>query len=232
MKAFALPATVLATVFYSQAAAVTLENVSLRFSTNTQIIWLAPTNNLQRSFWIYKKMPRVFSANTISNAVVLASLQSKGFPQPSTKPIVIWADRQDGEPDPPYFEITPDWGEFSYSLGDRGPDSAAEYFKDAATVERAWDSLEQLGIDRREFVKTNIASYGEYGVFLPRQIDGIRVYDESEGFSFQQFGSPKRIRHFWLSLPNLERTQKSPTASTQEIVACIQNTVAAKWIRA
>lgn len=183
---------------------------------------MAPTNNLQRTFWVYKKMPRVFSANTISNAIVLASFQSKGFPRPSTNRIVIWADHIPEEPEPPYFEITPDSGEFSYNLGDRSPELATEYFKDAAIVERAWDALGKLGVHRGEFVKTNIASYGEAGVYLPRQIDGIQVNDESEGFSFQQFGRPIRMRSFWLSQPNLERTQKRPTASAREIVACIR----------
>jgi hypothetical protein len=46
-------------------------------STNAQIIWKAPTNNLPKSFWIYKKLPRVFSAAVISNALMLASFQSK-----------------------------------------------------------------------------------------------------------------------------------------------------------
>ena len=57
---------------------------------------------------------------------------------------------------------------------------------------------------------------------MPRQIDGIQVYDESEGFSFQQFGNPRRIRYFSLTLPNLERMQKSLTASPQQIIACIR----------
>jgi hypothetical protein len=110
----------------------------------------------------------------------------------------------------------------SYSLGDRAPDSPQEIFKDEAAVERAWDRLAQLGIDRSQLVKTNVASYGVYGVFLPRQIDGIQVYDESEGFSFQQYGSHGKIRCFSLALPNLEHEQKSPTASAQQIIACIR----------
>ena len=110
----------------------------------------------------------------------------------------------------------------SYSLGDRAPDSPENIFKDEAAVERAWDRLAQLGIDRSQLVKTNVASYGVYGVFLPRQIDGIQVCDESEGFSFQQFGSHGKIRCFLLALPNLEREQKSPTASPQQIIACIR----------
>jgi hypothetical protein len=183
MKEFALFATLLAT-FCSHAPAVTLEDVSPHFSTNTQIIWMVPTNDLPRSFWIYKKTPRVFSANTISNAVVLASFQSKGFPHPSAERIITWADRTDGEPEPPYFEIIPNWGQIYYSLGDRSPDSPAAYFKDAATVERAWDAIGKLGIDRSEFVKTNIASYGEYGVFLPPKLGVFKYMTNPRAFHF------------------------------------------------
>jgi hypothetical protein len=219
MKVFA---PILAIIFSFRAAALTLEDISPHLSTNAQIIWQAPTNHLPKSFWIYKKLPRIFSATTISNAIVLASFQDKGFPKPSANRIFIWADSTEGEPRPPYFRITPENGEMSYSLGDRAPDSPQEIFKDEAAVERAWDRLAQLGIDRSQLVKTNVASYGVYGVFLPRQIDGIQVYDESEGFSFQQFGSHGKIRCFSLVVPNLEREQKSPTASAQQIIACIR----------
>ncbi|MGB8369638.1 MAG: hypothetical protein ACLPYZ_07785 [Limisphaerales bacterium] len=222
MKTFVFLAAILATAFSSQAAPVTLEDISPHLSTNAQIIWKAPTNTLPKSFWIYKKLSRVFSAATISNAVVLASFQNKGFPQPSTNRIVIWADPLDGEPQPPYFRITPEDGEISYSLGDRAPDSTQEVCKDEVAVERAWDRLAQLGIDRSEFVKTNVASYGEWGVSFPRQIDGIQFYDDSEGFSFQQFGKEGKIRNFCLTWPNLEREQNSPTASPQQIIACIR----------
>ncbi|MGO8838027.1 MAG: hypothetical protein ACLQQ0_11445, partial [Limisphaerales bacterium] len=219
MKVFA---PILAMLFSFRADALTLEDICPHLSTKAQIVWQAPTNQLPKSFWIYKKLPQVFQATTISNAMVLASFQNKGFPKPSTNRVVIWDDRTEGEPQPPYFEIAPEYGAITYSLGDRAPDSPQEIFKDQAAVERAWDRLAQLGIDRSQLVKTNAASYGVYGVCLPRQIDGIRFYDESEGFSFQQFGSHGKIRYFSLTLPNLEREQESPTASAQQIIACIR----------
>jgi len=222
VKTFAFLAAILATAFSSQAVPVALEDISPHLSTNAQIVWKAPTNNLPKSFWIYKKMPRVFSVATISNAVILASFQDKGFPNPSTNQIVIWADRTEGEPQPPNLWIAPDLGEISYSLGDRAPDSTQQVFKDQAAIERAWDRLAQFGIDRSQFVKTNVASYGEWGVSFPRQIDGIQFYDDTEGFSFQQFGSHGKIRCFRLALPNLEREQNSPTADVQQIISCIR----------
>ena len=98
----------------------------------------------------------------------------------------------------------------------------SKFSKTKAAVERAWDRLAQLGIDRSQFVKTNVASYGVWGVSFPLQIDGIQFYDDPEGFSFQQFGSHGKIRSFRLALPNLEREQNSPTASPQQIIACIR----------
>jgi hypothetical protein len=66
------------------------ENFSPHFSTNTGIIWQAATNDLPKSFWIYKRLPpHPFSATVISNAIVLASLQTKGFPKPSTNDFYI-----------------------------------------------------------------------------------------------------------------------------------------------
>ena len=222
MKTFAILAAILMSAFSSPASSSSLERFSPHFSTDTPILWTAPTNHLPKSFWIYKKMPRVFSEATISNAVILASFQNKGFPKPSTNQIVIWADPFEGEPQPPYLRIMPDLGEISYSLGDRAPDSTQQVFKDQAAVERAWDRLAQLGIDRSQFVKTNVANYGEWGASFPRQIDGIQFYDDSEGFSFQQFGSHGKIRCFSLAFPNLQREQNNPTAGPQQIIACIR----------
>src|SRR5208283_2277701 len=123
MKVFA---PILAMLFSFRAVALTLEDICPHLSTNAQIIWQAPTNQLPKSFWIYRKSPRVFPAATISNAIILASFQNKGFPKPSTNRIIIWDDRTDGEPQPPYFEIAPEYGAIAYSLGDRAPDSTQE----------------------------------------------------------------------------------------------------------
>src|ERR1035441_5674365 len=75
-----------------------LEDVSLHFSTNTAIVWQAPTNHLPQRFWTYKRLPQVFSAAAISNGIVLAGFEKKGFPRPSTNRIVLWADHMEGEP--------------------------------------------------------------------------------------------------------------------------------------
>lgn len=219
MKAFAFAVAAFLMAF-SSFAAYTLEDISPHFSTNMPIIWQAPTNHLPKSFWIYKKSPRVFSTTTISNAIILASFQQKGFPKPSTNHITIWDKHFEGEMEPAYFSILPDAGQMSFSLGDRRPDSPEEISTNEAAVERAWNCLAQLGLDRSQFIKTNDASSGGYGVFLPRQIDGIQVYSGSEGFQIQ-FGKQK-VLQFCLLFPNLERDKQSQVASPQQIIACIR----------
>jgi hypothetical protein len=220
MKILALSTLTFGALFASYG--LNLEDVSPALATNTKIIWEVPAGELPQSIWIYRKMPRVFSIATISNAVLLASFESKGFPKPSTSPFFAWADHNESEPQPPYFEITPKNGEISYFLGDRAPEVESEYFTDAAAVDRAWTCLAQLAIDRRDFVKANVAGRGEWGVFLPRQVDGIQFCFESEGFSFQQFGKQKKMRSFSIAWPNLKRLTNSAVASPQQIIACVR----------
>lgn len=220
MKSFAILAAILATAYSPSAAPITLEDISPHLSTNAQIIWQAPTNNLPKSFWIYKKSPQFFSPTTISNAIILASFQGKGFPKSSTNQTVIWGDRFEGEMQPPYFSILPDTGQMSFTLGDRGPQSPEGISTNEAAVQRAWACLAQLGINRSEFLKTNAVALGGYGVFLPRQIDGIEVYGGSEGFQIQI--SKQKIVQFCLLFPNLERDKQNQVASPQQIIACIR----------
>jgi hypothetical protein len=59
MKAILLLGAILATVFSSFAEHI-IEDFSPHFSSSTEIIWNAPTNNLPDSFWTYRKLPRVF----------------------------------------------------------------------------------------------------------------------------------------------------------------------------
>ncbi len=219
MKAFVF-ITFFATVF-SSFAGYTLEDISPHFSTNTEIVWQAPMNGLPKKIWIYKRLPRVFSAATISNAIVLASFQDKGFPKPSTNQTVIWGDSFEGEPQPPCFSILPDTGQMSFTLGDRAPGSPVGIATNQAAVERAWNCLAQLGLDRSQFVETSDNSSGGYGVFMPRQIDGIRVYGGSEGFQIQ-FGNDGKVRQFCLLWPKLERDRQSELASPSQIIACIR----------
>jgi hypothetical protein len=219
MKTLAILAALLAMIVSSSGDPVTLEDISPHLSTNAPIVWQASMDNLPKTFWIYKKTPQTFSATTISNGIVLASFQSKGFPKPSTHQITIWGDHMEGEPEPPYFSILPDLGQMSFTLGDRGPQAPELISTNEAAVERAWGCLAELKLDRSQFVKTNTIA-GGYGVFLPRQIDGIEVYGNLEGFQIQL--AKQKVVAFCLVLPKLERDRQCAIASKQQIMACIR----------
>lgn len=220
MKIIIIFAAAFTVIFSYAAEPITLEEISPHFSTNTPILWQAPMDHLPKNIWTYKIVPRVFSAATISNAVILAGFQDKGFPKPSTNRIIIWADHSEHETMPPYFSVLPDLGQISFTLGDRTPEGKQEIFKTEA-VERGWKCLLQLGVDRDQFLKTNAANHGTGGVFLPRIIDGIPVQNEDQGFQLG-LGRDGRIFGFYLLWPDLERDQNCQIVSPQELIACIR----------
>ena len=157
MKSFVMVAAGLAAIL-SSAVAGTVEDFSLHFSTNTPITWRAPTNHLPKRFWTYKRLPQVFSAAAISNGIVLAGFEKKGFPRPSTNEVVLWADHPDAEPRPPYFAIHPKYGQMSFTLGDRAPDSQKDVARDGAAVRRALKCAALLASISTEENRPNIFS--------------------------------------------------------------------------
>jgi len=203
-------------------ASRTLEEVSPHFSANTQIIWRAESNSLPTKLWVYKKVPRVFSAAMISNAVVLASFQKKGFPAPSTNDVVVWLDDFAGEPEPPNLAFLSREGQLSFTLGDRIPEKQRNIIGGESAVKHGWNCLIQLGVDGREFVNTNSENDGKNTVVFPRQVNGIPFLDGSGEFSFQQFGSNAAIGSFSLLWPKLEPLTFGPTACPQQIIDCIR----------
>ena len=244
MKTFAFFAASLAAAFSSLADTSSLENFSPHLSANAPIIWQATTNHLPKNIWIYRRLgPRIFSTTVISNAIVLGSLQSKGFPQPSTNQTCFTADEDINSPcgHPCIFFINPDSATLSYTI--RHPDvgSGEDIPSDKAVVKRAWDCAFQLGVDHAQVVEKELTSHfnsdenGDKltnqicgrGVYLSRQLDGICFWgngDDSsnEGF-WIEFGSHGKIRSFSLNWPSLERYKNHQTASPQQIIACIQS---------
>jgi hypothetical protein len=243
MKNFAFLAAILATMLSSHAAPLTLEDISPHLSTNAQIIWKAPTNSLPKKKWIYKKiLPRIFSVAVISNAIVLASLQDKGFPQPSTNEICMDYDSCPcGHPCT--FSIRPYFATLAYTMPNFDRDSGKDIPSDEVIVKRAWGCTFQLNIDSAQLMqkapRSHICSSDENGrdntnnqvcgrgVFLSRLIDGIAFMGngndgwETEGF-WIGFGSYGKIRAFTLVWPNLERYEIHQTASPAQIINCIR----------
>jgi hypothetical protein len=243
VKIVTVISTILTTACSMQAVPPTWEELSSRLFTNSIIVWQAPTNHLPESFWIYKRnLPDIFSATIISNAIVLGSLQSKGFPKPSTNQTCIVA-----EPPSPCcnvcnFFINPSDAALNFESPDYKNGSPEGIPDDETIVRRAWDYVPQLGLDSKHLTpKTffthfyNADTSGKEttnficgrGVFLSRELDRIIFFsaddtgDGAEGFSIE-FGSNGQVRFFSLRWSDMTRYEIQPIASIQEIINCIK----------
>jgi hypothetical protein len=240
VKIFSVLIAISATAFCSFADSP--ERFSPGFSTSTEIAWQAPTNDLPKSFWIYKRLsPQPFSATVISNAIVLASLQSKGFPTPSTNDFYIPEDKPANYPGmiPVIFSITPKSSTLFFGVP-HPPTNTFGIPADEILVKRAWACAVQLGIDPTRVALKGMTTrfnkdenYDDLtnqicgrGVFLSRVLDGIYFWGNgddgpNEGF-WIEFGSSEKIQVFSLNWPNLKRFENQQAASLQQIIACIK----------
>jgi hypothetical protein len=237
---------ILVTAFSSLAGPTNnLENFSPHLSTNAQIAWQAPTNNLPKNFQVYRRvLPRIFSATIISNAIILGSLQSKGFPRPPTNNFYIWEDKGANYPGliPSFFSILPNDASISYAIPNFSSGSEKDIPNDEVIVQHAKKYAFQLGLDPAKLIQNSIytCSYDDddgagkathhicgRGIFLSRKIDGFGFFsanndgEGAEGFSIE-FGSHGQIRDFSLRWPNLEPDAIQRTASPEQIIDCIK----------
>lgn len=247
MKTHVLFGLVLSVVFPISAEVPTLKDLSSRLFTNTTIVWQAPTGDLPKSFWVYhRNLPRIFSTTVISNAIVLGSLQSKGFPKPSTNTTCIEA-----EPPCPClnvcnFFINPGEASMSFespNYKDGSPDSIPG---DSDIAKRAWECVPQLGLDPKELVQKSFFTHTYYidrtgkettnfvcgrGIFLSRRLDGVAFFSaddsgsDTEGFSLE-LGRHGQIRLFNLRWSDIDRDESHQTASPEQTIQCIKSHVA------
>ena len=239
MKAFAFLTAILALAYSSPARPPTVQELWSHLFTNGPIVWRAPTNHLPESFWIYKRLPpRPFSASVISNAVVLASLQDKGFPKPSTNAFFIWS-----APNPcgmgfSIFSIQPASTTITFTSPNQNL-STNNIPDDETVTRRAFECAARFGLDGAHLVAKNVYASSNAvgsdqtltkgicarGIFLSRKLDGVSFWGDanngSDGFSIE-FGSRWQIRSFSLIWPNLERDKQSQTASPEEIIRSIR----------
>jgi hypothetical protein len=243
MKAFAFITAIFATASTCFADFTNSpENFSPHFPTDAKILWQASTNNLPKGFWIYRRLPpHPFSATIISNAIVLASLQSKGFPKPSTNDFYIAEDKGPNYPGgiPVIFSISPKSATISYGMPHTDTNQLG-IPADEVLVRHAWACARELGVDPAQVAFKDMTSrfnqdenYNDLtnqlcgrGVFLSRQLDGIlftSVGDNSANGGFWiEFGSHEQIHAFSLVWPDLKRDKFQQTASPEQIIACIR----------
>ncbi len=245
MKTLALIAAILATAVSSPAGTSSQENASPHVPTTTTIIWEASTNNLPKSLWTYQRLgPQTFSEAVISNALVLASLQSNGIPKPSTKAFFVWPDKGSNYSGslPCIFSITPFDATMNYWVPNYGEPSGKDFPDDETIVACARKYASQLGLDPAQMVQKDIyarmCNAGQKGpamsrdvcgrgVFLSRQLDGVTFFSDNntgegtEGFAVE-FGGHGQIRSFSLIWPDLARYESHKTASPEQILAFIR----------
>jgi hypothetical protein len=230
MKTFAFLAAVFATAFSLQAATPRLEDFCPHFSTNMPVVWQAPTALLPASLWRYKMLvPRPFKAEVLSNAVMLASLENRGFPSPSTNITCFYSD------DchclctiPCYFSIVPESGGIQFNEPHRNDLSEDEILK------LAWECAKRFGINHAELIPRKVyVSVCDSnricgrGIFLSRSLDGVGFRGNGndnwspEGFGIEAGGN-WQIRSFSIAWPDLERGEKSRTLNADETIACLR----------
>jgi hypothetical protein len=236
-------AAVVTTVISSSAAPATLEELNSHLFTDASIVWEANADKLPKSFWVYQRqLPRVFSATVISNAIVLGSLQDKGFPEPSTKQTCIMAEPPCPCANVCNFSIIPDDAVMSFTSPSYKDASVEDIPGDQVIAKRAWDYTSQFGLDPAQLTRARFFTHLKLseetgtelsnsicgrGIFLSRQLDGIAFFSASddgegaEGFSIE-FGGSGKIRFFFLRWSDIEPYESQQTTSQQEIAHCIK----------
>ena len=90
MKTVILLAVLLAATFSLRAETNAMERFSPHLAATTPILWQTGMTNVPNRIWVYRRiLPFVFPEAVISNAIVLASLQCKGFPRPTRNEFFI-----------------------------------------------------------------------------------------------------------------------------------------------
>ncbi|HVU06957.1 MAG TPA: hypothetical protein VHG89_00270 [Verrucomicrobiae bacterium] len=235
MKTFTFLIALFAAAYSLPAAMAPLETFCPHFSTNMPIVWQA-TNQWPKNLWTYKMLvPRPFTAEILSNAVILASLESRGFPKPSTQYTCFYADdcQQCSCVLPCYFSIEPESGRIQFTEPHKNNLSEA-IPSDDDMVKVALECAARFGlagaslIPRKDYVMLCDSNrICGRGIFLSRSLDGIGFCGNGndnwgpEGFGIE-FGGDWQVRSFVFVWPTLERDKSSRALNADEIISCIR----------
>jgi hypothetical protein len=241
VKCFAIIAVILMPVFFAPAGTSSWQDLSANLFTNAAIDWQAPADHLPKSLWIYRRLlPHVFPADVISNAVVLGSLQARGFPKPTTNDFYMPKQEPPNWPGtiPILFGIRPCDAYLYFYSPDCGPVSEKRIPDDETLVALARKCAAQLGLDPAELRQRKFYTHScdtdrtvnnlcGRGVFFPRCLDGIAFFSASgdgegaEGFSME-FGEHGKIQAFSVRWSEVEHYKSEPIIHQDEIVRCIR----------
>ena len=216
------------------------QEISASAFTNAEIVWQVPSNALPQTLWVYRRLlPRVFAASVISNAVVLGSLEKRGFPKSSTNDFFI---SQEVSPDwpapiPTLLGIVPKDAYLYFSIPSYAPLVAQNTPDDKTILLLAIKDALLLGLSQKELTRNNFYTHWSgteasgsifgRGVFFPRQLEGISFFsaasngDGAEGFSIE-FGEHGKIQAFSVRWSDLQHYKSERIATTGELTRCIR----------
>ena len=217
------------------------QELSSHLFTNAAIDWQVSTSHLPESFWIYRRnLPRVFPATVISNAIVLGSLQDRGFPRPSTKDFYIFKREPPDWPTgiPSIFGMLPRAAYLYYVMPDCRPISKTGIPNDDVVAGLAVKYAPKLGLDPSKLTERKFythwcqtddgaTNFCGRGIFFPRHLDGIPFFsandegDGAEGYSME-FGEHGRIQAFSVRWSEIEHYRRELVASPVEIIGCLR----------
>jgi hypothetical protein len=238
---FTVIAVILMTVVSVSADTSSWQELSAQLFTNTVIVWQPNTNQLPKSLWTYRRrLPHVFSTAVISNAVVLGSLQSRGFPPSSTNNVFIAEQVPPNWPGviPILLGIQPGDAYLYFSIAHYQPVSKTEIPDDGTLIKRALEIAPQFGLDpaqlahHRTYKHLSDADQATNdfcgrGVFFPRYLDGISFFsaaddgESAEGLSME-FGERGKIQAFSVRWSDVEHFKNERLASQDEMTRCIR----------
>jgi hypothetical protein len=211
-----------------------------KFSTNTQIVWAAPTNQLPKALWIYQRLPpRPFPDSLVTAAANLAAISTKTFPPSSTNSFFIASQPNACGHGTVVFSFQPDSGTITFSSTNQNQ-FTNDLPSEATVTRRAFECAARLGLTQAELLPkafcdssnapdsgcdSAINGVSSRGIFLSRLLDGLSFYGDayngSDGLSID-FGSGGKIRSFSLVWPRLERSKQSVCLGPEQIIRCIR----------
>jgi hypothetical protein len=194
---------------------------------DAEIIWSAPTN-LPDALPVYKTIARNFSADIISNAMILASFKESNIVV-SNATLVRFQDRKDDKWN--YFlNILPEAGQILYYPRTESLGSSKSVPNEKEVSRRAWNYLSLFGIDPSQVCElpenrkveacagsTNVCFRG---VFLARVMAGNGMREMGFGIDF---GSHGQIRDFYLLWPIWETVGVEHSAAIGQIIQWLKD---------
>ncbi len=241
-----------APTYQSRAAAPAFDNSLPKFSIrNPEIIWVAPTNQSRKTFWIYKVVPQNFSISAISNLMVMGFFTNQIA---STEKPLRFVNASNTcslfvKPSQGCIEY---WNEFAPANHWDRTNHLWEQVKGVPSQNRVeklgLKFLKQFGIQRDDLAqKSNgdLLTFGEKqtrsyfdrrrgkdvddevterGIFFNRRIDGVNFAGIGLGGGGEiEFGNHAKIANFKLIWRNLQPYKLCRIASPDEIISYIRN---------